>query len=61
MNVFVLNTKEDIFKIFCNQAVLGAPLTSIVGKTNTIEVNGAPKTAWFSACFSKEKRAVFII
>ncbi len=33
MNVFVLpNTKEDILKKVCNQAVLGAPLTSIVGK-----------------------------
>ncbi len=32
MNVFVLNTKEDILKKVCNQVVLTSPLTSIVGK-----------------------------
>ncbi len=48
MNVFVLlNTKEDILKKVCNQAVLGTPLTSIVGKKNTMVINGAPELLCF--------------
>ncbi len=48
MNFFDLpNTKEDILKEVCNQAVFGAPLTSIVGKKNTMEVNGAPELLCF--------------
>ncbi len=44
MNVFVLlNTMEDILKKVCDLGCFGAPLTSIVRKKNTMEVNGAPE------------------
>ncbi len=47
MNFFILpNTKEYILKKVCNQAFLGAPITSIVEK-NTMEGNGAPELLYF--------------
>ncbi len=47
MSLFVLpNTKEDILKKVC-KGCSGAPLTSIVRKTNTMEVNGAPELLCF--------------
>ncbi len=42
MNVFVLNTKEDILKNEGNRAVLDHSIFS-----PTIEVNGAPKQTFF--------------
>ncbi len=38
MNVFVLNTKEDILKNVYNQAVLGQPLTSIVEEKYSVSL-----------------------
>ncbi len=44
MNVFVLpNTKEDILKKVCNQAVLGH-INFHSRNKNTIEVNGVPES-----------------
>ncbi len=46
MNVFVLNTKEDILKKVCNQAVLGT-IDFHSRNKNTMEVNGAPELLCF--------------
>ncbi len=43
----LLNTKEDILKKVCKPGCFGAPLTAIVGKKNTMEVNGAPELLCF--------------
>ncbi len=46
MNVFVLNTKEDILKKVCKQAVLGT-IDFHSKKQNTMEVNGSPELLCF--------------
>ncbi len=46
MYVFVLNTKEDILKKVCNQAVLGT-IDFHSRNENSMEVNGAPELLCF--------------
>ncbi len=48
MNVFVLNTKEDILKKVCNQAVLG-----------TIDLHSVPVAQWLEHCVSSAKGCGF--